>query len=649
MPENNKTKIESAPEQTQSSLGSENTKPVAAAPMGRGGGFGGGRGGGGGRAFMGPGEKAKNSAQTLKRLWRYLDRHKIKLIIVFLSVLMSSVMMLSGPFFIGKAVDIMAAGKGKVDLAKLWNLVLTLVGVYLAGTFFSWLQIFVMARIAQDTVRDIRKELFAKLQTLSLRYFDARPHGEIMSRLTNDVETINMTLNTSVTQLFSSTVTLLGSLVMMLTLSPILTLLALIIIPLGLLVTTRISKRTRQAFTAQQTELGRLNGYIEEGVSGQHVVKAFGREKAEIAEFDDINVRLKVAGTSAQIYSGTIPPLMNFINNFSYLVVAAAGGALAIAGQFTVGVVAAFLSYSKQFARPINEIANQYNLIQAAIAGAERVFEVLDEQPEIVDAPDSIELKEIKGDVEFRHVYFSYKEGEPVLKDINLHALPGQTIALVGPTGAGKTTIVNLLTRFYDIDSGEILIDGHNIQTIKKDNLRRSLGIVLQDTYLFNGTVRENIRYGRLEATDEEVEAAARACEADDFIRHLPNGYDTVLGEDGGSLSQGQRQILAIARVVLANPSILILDEATSSVDTRTEVNIQKAMLALMEGRTSFVIAHRLSTIRGADNILVIDHGQIVEQGTHAELLKKNGAYAALSNAQLRREAEMRESVNLSV
>lgn len=618
----------------------QQAKPVQMGAVRPGGGHGTGQ-------YMGPKEKPKNSGKTLKRLWGYLNRHKAGLVIVFISVLASSLLSLAGPYYVGKAVDIMAAGKGKVDFVKLWNIVITLIGVYLAGTFFSWLQIFVMSRVSQDTVRDLRKELFAKLQTLSLRYFDARPHGEIMSRLTNDVENINTTLSQSVTQLFSSSITVIGSLVMMISMSPLLTLLALLIIPIGLLVTSKISNNTRKAFSAQQTELGALNGYVEEAVSGQRVVKAFGREQAEIAEFDTINTRLKTAGTSAQIYSGLVPPLMNFINNISYLVVAAAGGALAIAGRFTVGVVAAFLNYSKQFARPINEIANQYNQIQSAIAGAERVFEVLDEVPEIVDAPDAVALENIKGDVQFRHVDFSYKKNESVLRDINIHATPGQTIALVGPTGAGKTTIVNLLTRFYDIDSGSILVDGHDIRTLKKDSLRRSLGIVLQDTYLFNGTVRENIRYGRLDATDEEVEAAARACEADEFIRHLSNGYETVLGEDGGSLSQGQRQILAIARVVLANPSILILDEATSSVDTRTEVNIQKAMLALMSGRTSFVIAHRLSTIRGADSILVIDHGQIVEQGTHAELLKANGAYAALSNAQLRREAEMRESVNL--
>jgi ATP-binding cassette, subfamily B, multidrug efflux pump len=595
--------------------------------------------------FMGPQEKPKHGRATIARLWGYMRTSRAALAAVSAFVVAGVAVGLAGPFLIGRGIDAMAGGQGAVDFGKLGSIIVLLVVSYLAGTLFSWLQIYIMAGVAQDTVRDIRRDLFAKLQSLSLRYFDGRTHGEIMSRLTNDVENVNTTLMQSAVQLISSTITLVGSIAMMLAMSPLLTLLAVIVVPAGLAITSRVSRGTRKAFTAQQTELGSINGFIEEAISGQRVVKAFRREVREIARFDGINVRLKEAGTRAQILGGVVGPLMNLVNNLCYLIVAAAGGALAIGGRLTVGLVAAFLGYSKQFGRPISEIANQYNMIQSAIAGAERVFEVMDEVPEIVDAPGAAELSEVRGEVVFEDVHFSYKSGLPVLKGVSLRARPGEAIALVGPTGAGKTTIVNLLTRFYDVDSGAILVDGRDIRSLRKDSLRRSLGIVLQDTYLFRATVRENIRYGRLDATDAEVEAAASVTEADAFIRRLPQGYDTELGEDGGSLSQGQRQLLAIARAVLADPAILILDEATSSVDTRTELHIQKAMLALMKGRTSFVIAHRLSTIRGADEILVIVGGEIAERGDHASLLAAGGAYAELYKAQLRREAEMRESV----
>jgi ATP-binding cassette, subfamily B, multidrug efflux pump len=633
-------------ENTESTSGGNTGKGGAAAPM-RPGMGGPGRGGHG--PYMGPKEKPKNTKATLLRLWRYLERRKIGLAVVFFFVLAGSVLTLVGPFLIGRAIDVMVAGPGKIDFARLALIVGELIGAYLLGTVFTWFQIYIMAGLAQGTVRDIRADLFAKLQTLSLRYFDSKTHGELMSRLTNDVENINTTLTMSTTQLFSSLVMVLGSVGMMLVLSPLLTVLSLIVIPVGIWITSKISSRTRTAFTDQQRELGALNGLIEETVSGERVVKAFRRENGAVAEFDAVNVRLREAGTKAQIYSGIVPPFMNLINNLSYAVVAAAGGALAITGRLTVGVIASFLNYSKQFGRPINEIANQYNMIMSAVAGAERVFEVMNETPDLADAPGAVELANVSGDVEFRNVTFGYKPGSTVLRGVNLHARPGETVALVGPTGAGKTTIVNLLTRFYDIDSGSILVDGHDIRALKRDSLRRSLGIVLQDTYLFSASVRENIRYGRLDATDAEVEEAAKVTEADAFIRRLPLGYDTVLGEDGGTLSQGQRQLLAIARAVLADPAILILDEATSSVDTRTELHIQKAMIALMKGRTSFVIAHRLSTIRDADEILVINRGEIAERGTHESLLAGKGAYADLYNAQLRREAEMRESVALVV
>ncbi|HHY22969.1 MAG TPA: ABC transporter ATP-binding protein, partial [Clostridiaceae bacterium] len=394
--------------------------------------------------------------------------------------------------------------------------------------------------------------------------------------------------------------------------------------------------KTRKLFVTQQKELGELNGFIEEIVSGQRVVKAFSREKKTIEEFGEINNRLRDAGIKAQIYSGVVPPLMNVINRLSFALVAGAGGWLVIKGAITIGVIASFINYSKHFARPINQIANQFNMIQAALAGAERVFEIMDEVPEIIDEPDSIILDDIKGQVIFDDVYFEYKKDVPVLKNINLEALPGQTIALVGPTGAGKTTIVNLLMRFYDVNDGSIMMDGIDIRELKLDYLRSSLGMVLQDTYLFSDTVRENIRYGRLEASDEEVEEAARLANAHSFIHRLPDGYDTKVTEGGSNLSQGQRQLITIARAILADPEILILDEATSSVDTMTEMKIQEAMLSLMKGRTSFVIAHRLSTIREADQILVINSGEIIEKGTHEELMETQGFYYNLYMSQFR-------------
>lgn len=607
------------------------------------------RGPGGGHTYMGPKEKAKNLGGTLKRLWGYLSRRKFGLIAVFLFVLIGSLFNLTGPLLIGKAVDTMVKGAGHVDFARLGFLVLAMIGVYAIGALMTWLQIYVMVGIAQNSVREIRKDLFAKLQTLSLRFFDSRTHGELMSRLTNDVENINTTLTQSTIQLFSSLITVVGSLVMMLVLSPVLTVLSLVTIPLGLWITSKVAVRTRTYFYSQQKEIGELNGFIEETISGQRAVKAFRREERAARQFDGINARLKDVGTRALISSGIIPPLMNLINNLGFAIVASTGGWLALAGKITVGVIASFLNYSKQFARPLNEIANQYNMIQSAIAGAERVFEIMDEVPEIVDAPNAEELRGARGEVVFDGVCFGYIKDVPVLKKVNLEASPGRSIALVGPTGAGKTTIVNLLTRFYDIQGGRILMDGRDIRSVKKDSLRRSLGIVLQDTYLFSETVRENIRYGRLDASDAEVEEAARIAEADVFIRRLPQGYDTVLSEDGGNLSQGQRQLLTLARAVLADPAVLVLDEATSSVDTRTELHLQKAMSALMKGRTSFVIAHRLSTIRDSDEILVINGGEIIERGTHRQLIAAKGFYFNLYNSQFRREAEMRESVALTL
>ena len=538
-----------------------------------------------------------------------------------------------GPYLMGRTIDrYILTG----DMRGLARISIWLFAVYAGGALVSWLQVFVMAAASQKAVADIRNDLFAKLQTLSLRFFDQRTHGELMSRLTNDVENISAVLTDGVTGLISSVMSLVGVAAMMLALNLRLAAVTLVTVPLMVLLSKYIAKHTRLGYRDQQAYLGNLNGIIEETITGQRVVKAYGREQAVVGQFRDVNGRLRAASTRAQIFSLTLAPLTNLVNSTGLTIVAAAGGWMAVQGVATVGEIAAFVQYARRFGWPLNSIANLYNTIQSAIAGAERVFQVLDEVPELSDMADARALTQVEGDVVFEDVCFGYEPGTPVLKHVDLHARRGQTIALVGPTGAGKTTIVNLLTRFYDIDSGRILIDGVDLRDLQLDDLRRKLGIVLQDTYLFADTVRENIRYGRLEATDAEVVAAARLANADQFIRRLPKGYDTMLSERAGNLSLGQRQLLAIARVVLADPAILVLDEATSSIDTRTEKVIQEAMLRLMKGRTSFVIAHRLSTIREADEILVINHGEIIERGTHRALLDRRGFYHNMYVAQFK-------------
>ncbi|HQE93959.1 MAG TPA: ABC transporter ATP-binding protein [Anaerolineae bacterium] len=586
---------------------------------------------------MHPKERAKDIRGTVNRLWGYLKRQKWALIAILVLVLISSGLGLLGPYLMGIAIDdyIMPG-----DLPGLGRIVLVMLGVYLATSVVSWMQVYIMASVAQRTVRDIRNDLFVKLQTLSLRFFDQRPHGELMSRLTNDVENINHVLNEGVTQLLSSLVSLIGVAAIMLIMNVRLALVSMLTMPLMMLLSNVIARYTRQGFREQQQYLGDLNSIIEETVTGQHVVKAYGREQAVIESFNTVNVKLRKAAAHAQIFAGVLGPLNNFVNNTGLAIVAGAGGWMAVQGMATVGTIAAFINYARQLAAPLNQIANLYNTIQAAIAGAERVFEILDETPELIDAPEAIPLEDIRGDVVFTDVCFGYQPDVPVLKHVSLHARRGQTIALVGPTGAGKTTIVNLLTRFYDIDSGSITVDSLDIRQLKMADLRRELGIVLQDTYLFATTVMENIRYGRLEATDDDVIAAAKFANADQFIHRLPGGYQTELSERAGNISQGQRQLLAIARAILADPSILILDEATSSVDTRTEKNIQEAMLRLMEGRTSFVIAHRLSTIRDADAILVIHNGEIIERGTHQALLAQRGFYYNMYMSQFKGQHE---------
>ncbi len=575
--------------------------------------------------------KPKDAKNTLKRLWWYLSEHKIRLFLVFFLVAITSVLTLAGPYLIGKAIDNYIIPR---DFNGLFRLLMLMAAIYILMSLSTWLQTRTMINVAQFTIRNMRKDAFDKLEILPISFFDTRSRGDIMSRLTNDIDLINNALSSSLTQIFSSIITLTGTVILMLWLSPLLTGVSMITVPIMLITTNIVTKHTRRYFSEQQRVLGILNGFAEENISGQKVVKAFVRENKEIEHFEATNKELKNVGIKAQIYSGIMGPLMNVLNNIGFAIVALSGGWLAVQQVITVGTIAIFINYTRQFTRPLNELANQINTIQSAIASAERLFQIMDEPPEPPDPPDAVELKSVKGDVEFRNVSFSYKPDEVVLKNINFHAYPGQTIALVGPTGAGKTSIISLLARFYDPDSGDIFIDGYNIQKITRKSLRSSLGIVLQDTYLFSESVKENIRYGRLDATDEEVKAAARLANAEQFILSLPEGYDTILSEDGGDLSQGQRQLLAIARAILADPAILILDEATSSVDTRTEQHIQEAMLKLMEGRTSFVIAHRLSTIRKADMILVINDGEIIERGNHTQLLKEKGFYYNLYMSQ---------------
>ena len=567
------------------------------------------------------------------RLWGYVWRQRKSLSLVVVLIAISTGLGVLGPWLQGLAIDTYMANK---DIPGLGRLALAMIGVSLLAASTAWFEQYVMAAAAQAAVRDLRKDLFAKLQTLSLRFFDRYTHGELMSRLTNDVDNVSRILGETVVQLTNSLLSVLLISVMMFNINWRLALVTMIIIPMMAVITHWLGKRTRAGFKERQVHLGELNGVIEETVTGAKVVKAYVREEAVIAEFGVTNDLVKKSSIKAQIWGGFMGPLMNLIHNSGFAAVAGAGGYLAVRGLASVGTIASFVAYARRFSRPLNQVAMLYNQVQSALAGAERVFETLDEVPEVQNAPDAVSLTEVQGDVRFENVDFSYDEGVPVLKDVSMWAKRGQMVALVGPTGAGKTTIVNLLTRFYDIDGGAITVDGTDIRKLKLDDLRRQLGIVLQDTFLFGTTVMENIRYGRLDATDDEVIAAATMANADLFIRHLPEGYQTVLSENGSNLSQGQRQLLAIARAILADPGILILDEATSSVDTRTERHIQEGLLRLMEGRTNFVIAHRLSTIRNADAILVINHGEIIERGTHEALLAQRGFYHHLYVSQFK-------------
>ncbi|WP_166239958.1 ABC transporter ATP-binding protein [Paenibacillus turpanensis] len=590
--------------------------------------------GAGNQRGMLPKERAKNAGAALRRLWGYLGRQRSGLVGVGLLTVLVSGLTLAGPYWIGYTIDHYIDQRDEYGLLRAC---LQLIGIYAAASLFTWLQAYVMAGVSQGTVRELRGDLFAWLQKLPVPFFDRRTHGDLMSRATNDIDNVSQALNQSVTQFLSSILTLIGAFAMMIYLEPMLALLSLLVIPLVMAVTGFVARHTRSHFKGQQQHLGALNGFIQETVSGQKAVQVFRREERCAEQFDDINASLRKAAIQAQIYSGFMGPVMNVMNNLSFAFIAFAGGWMIHEGWTTIGIVVSFLNYTKQFTRPINELATQYNMLQSGIAGAERVFQVMDTEPEPDDGlmPDSaLTSQPIRGHVCFKHVTFGYTEGQPILRDVSLTAHPGETIALVGPTGAGKTTIVNLLTRFYEIQEGEIRIDGRSIAEFEKSELRRLLGIVLQDAHLFTDTIRENIRYGRLDASDEDVEAAARMANADAFIRKLPDGYNTVLSAEGGNVSHGQRQLITIARAILANPAILILDEATSSIDTRTEMQIQEALSALRQGRTSFVIAHRLSTIRDADQILFISGGEIAERGTHEQLLAQRGLYYELYTSQ---------------
>jgi ATP-binding cassette, subfamily B, multidrug efflux pump len=611
---------------------------------------GGGRGIGHGPGMrMGmPVQKAKDFKGTMRRLMGYLNPRKYQLAVVFLMAVLSTVFSIVSPKIMGQATTkifegIMQKIKGVpgagVDFPYILHICLILIGLYLLSAMFSYLQQYLMAGVAQKTVYELRREINDKLSRLPLSFYDSRTHGEILSRAVNDVDNISSTLQQSLTQLITSVVTVLGVIVMMLTISPLLTLIVILTLPLSVLVTKSIASRSQNYFKGQQKSLGQLNGHVEEMYTGHIIVKAYGHEEKSIATFNRINYNLYDSAWKAQFVSGIIMPLMSFVSNIGYVLVSVVGAILVTKKSIEIGDIQAFIQYTRQFTMPITQLANIANIIQSTIASAERVFELLDEQEEIPEAADAVVIPFPKGEVIFRHVSFGYTKDNRLVEDMNIDVRQGQTVAIVGPTGAGKTTLINLLMRFYEINGGKITIDGTDIRNLKRGNLRSKFGMVLQDTWLFNGTIRDNIAYGREGCSEEEVIQAAKAAHADHFIRTLPDGYDTILNEEASNISQGQKQLLTIARAILADPAILILDEATSSVDTRTEVFIQKAMNELMQGRTSFVIAHRLSTIRDADLILVMSHGTVIEQGNHEELLAKGGFYADLYNSQFSAKA----------
>lgn len=610
-------------------------------PAGRPGGGGPGFGPGGHRGMM-PGEKARDFKGTMRRLVGYLSAYRLSILVVILFSIASTIFTILGPKILGQATTklfegalgmIAGAGTG-IDFEYIGRIILLMLGLYVLSSLFSYIQGWIMSNVSMAITYRFRNDIAAKINRMPLKYFDGTNHGEVLSRITNDVDTISQTLNQSLTQIITSFVTVVGVLVMMFTISGLMTIVALLVIPISLAFTGLVIGKSQKFFRQQQDYLGHVNGHVEEMFSGHLIMKAFNGEARSVEKFEQFNTPLYEAGWKSQFLSGLMMPIMGFIGNLGYVAVAILGGYLAVRGAITIGDIQAFIQYVRFFTQPITQLANITNVLQQTAAAAERVFEFLGEPEEVPDTTAPVQLGEVAGQVTFQNVRFGYAPDKIIINDFSAEIHPGQKVAIVGPTGAGKTTMVKLLMRFYDVNSGAITIDGHNIQEFTRAGLRKLFGMVLQDTWLFNGTIMENIRYGRPDASDAEVYAAAKAAHVDHFVHTLPDGYNMVLNEEASNVSQGQMQLLTIARAVLADPRILILDEATSSVDTRTEVLIQRAMDSLMKDRTSFVIAHRLSTIRNADLILVMRDGDIVEQGRHAGLLAQGGFYAELYNSQ---------------
>ena len=595
----------------------------------------------GGRGRRNPTAKAKDFKGTIKKIIKYLGGYKIGVIAVMICASLSAVFNIASPKILGKATTSLSeglmgkiTGTGGIDFSYIGKILIWVLCLYVVSCVFNLIQGLTMSTITQKLCYKLRKELTEKINRMPMKYFESRTNGEVLSRITNDVDTFGNGFNQSVTQLITSLTTMIGVVVMMLTISPLMTLITLLIFPVSMVFISFVMKKSQKYFKQQQEYLGHINGQVEENYSGHLVVKAFGKEKDVIEEFDRTNHVLFESAWKSQFLSGLMMPVMQFVGNLGYVGVAISGAFLAIRGTIEIGDIQAFIVYVKNFTQPMQQLAQVTNMMQSMVAAAERVFELLEEEEEDQTTQNAVSIDQVKGIVDFKHVQFGYNEDQIIIKDFNAHVHQGQQIAIVGPTGAGKTTMVKLLMRFYDVNSGAIELDGHNLKEYNRNELRNAFGMVLQDTWLFKGSVMDNIRYGRLDATDEEVIAAAKSAHADHFIRTLPGGYDFELNEDATNVSAGQRQLLTIARAILADNPVLILDEATSSVDTRTEHRIQKAMDNLMEGRTSFVIAHRLSTIRNADLILVMKDGDIIEQGNHEELMEKNGFYADLYNAQ---------------
>lgn len=603
--------------------------------------------GGGHRPMMMPAQKAKNFKRTLRRLLGYLSPYRAVLTVVFAAAILSTAFSIVTPMMMGQVTTMIFDGMMEkwrglpgagIDFGAIGKIVITLAGLYVVSSLFMYLMSYLMSGVSQKLVYTLRRQVDEKLAKLPVGYFDAHPYGDVLSRAVNDTENISNTLQQSLTAMVTSIVTLLGSIVMMLMISPLLTVILLVTLPLSVVGIRLVAGRSQRYFKEQQARIGAMNGHVEEMFTGHQIVKAFGRERQSMQKFKGINDGLYESAWKAQFLSGIMMPLMMFVGNIGYVLISVVGGILVIRRSIEIGDIQAFIQYARQFGQPLNQIANISNIIQSTVASAERVFEVLDEAEEVPDRLPPKVLDQPRGHVRFEQVSFRYNDDQPLIDGMSLDVHAGETVAIVGPTGAGKTTLVNLLMRFYELREGKITIDGINIADMKREELHRLLGMVLQDTWLFHGTIRENIAYGRADASEEEIVRAAEAAHADHFIRTLPDGYDTVLNEEGTNISQGQKQLLTIARAILADPVILILDEATSSVDTRTERHIQKAMRALMHGRTSFVIAHRLSTIQDADLILVMDHGRVIEQGTHASLLAAGGSYADLYYSQFSAE-----------